>query len=93
MVTKLLYFLKILLKGVSNEQKALKVWKPLKKAQLSVKTQKFNKNLLYTAYDIFQLFKVRIFAKILLWKVMTVLLTFGSYLCQYIEPKLKILAP
>ena len=81
--------------GENNYLKALKVWKnfELKKAQLSVKTQEFNKNLLYTAYDIFQLFKVRRFAKILLWKVMTFFLSFGSYLCRYIDQELKILAP
>ena len=40
-----------------------------------MKTQEFNKKLLHTAYDIFQLFKVKMFAKILVWIVMTVLLT------------------
>ena len=67
--------------------------KHLKKAQHLLKTREFNKNLLRTTYDIFQHFKVRSFAKIFLWKVMMVLLTFGSYLCRYIECEIKILSP
>ena len=64
----------------------------MKKAQVLVKTREFNKNLKHTAYDFFQLFYSKEFCKNTL-EVMTVLLTFGSYLCRYIDHELKILAP
>ena len=58
----------VLLKNTAKRSvKRTKSFKSLKnlwkKAQLSVKTWEFNKNLLHIAYDIFQLFKVRFFCK------------------------------
>ena len=54
-----------------------------------MKTREFNKKLLCTAYDIFQLFKVKTFARVLVWKVYDSFFNFGSYLCRYIEREVK----
>ena len=65
MVAKPLYFLRILLKGASNEQKAFKVRKTFEKSTAFSEDSRIQKKLVHIAYDIFQLLKVRIFANFL----------------------------